>query len=89
MLLSELLLYGAYAMDLCVRCSGTGKYRDHGFMIVDCTLCDEDSTSEIPLAKINRKSASYKKAIKDIMAINPDISREDAVKMFDEAYVKD
>ena len=76
---------------LCKRCNGEGRYLGNGFMMTDCTFCsEEEQTNEAPsLDKINRKSKSYQKAIKDIMAINPDISRQEAVKMFDEAYVKD
>lgn len=81
-------------MDKCVRCNGNGEYMGQGFMMIDCELCDKSSFSdslkkEAPsLDKINRNSKSYQKAIKDIMAINPDITRKEAIKMFDEAYMK-
>ena len=77
---------------LCIKCGGTGEYLGNGMIITNCNACDGESfkkktiTSKTP---INRKSKSYQDAIKDIMAINPDISREDAVKMFDKAYNKD
>lgn len=77
---------------ICVRCAGDGYYLGNGMIRTPCNLCseDDDEMEETPsLDKINRKSTSYQKAIKDIMAINPDISRKEAVKMFDEAYVRD
>lgn len=77
-------------MSVCERCKGEGQYMGQGFMMTDCTLCNgDDFKIEAPaLDKINRNSKSYQKAIKDIMAINPDISRKEAIQMFDEAYIK-
>lgn len=76
-------------MRVCDRCKGEGTYMGLGFMLTDCDVCDDGYEKEsISLDKIDRSSKSYKKAIKDIMAINPDISQKDAVKIFDEAYVK-
>lgn len=76
-------------MSLCIRCSGSGKYLGNGMMMADCTLCDDDgNTIEVETPKIDRKSDSYKKAIKDIMLLNPSISRAEAVIMFDKAYDK-
>jgi len=78
-------------MSLCIRCGGTGKYLGNGMMMTECTLCDEDNVDEKPTItpKIDRKSKSYQTAIKDIMALNPTITRQEAVKMFDKAYHKD
>jgi hypothetical protein len=78
-------------MSLCIRCNGTGRYLGNGMMMTDCALCDEDNVSEQPTItpKIDRKSKSYQSAIKDIMALNPTITRQEAVKMFDKAYHKD
>ena len=79
--------------SICIRCCGTGTYLGNGMMITDCELCNDDTMESKPqhvtLDKIDRKSASYKKAIKDIMKLNPKISHKDAVKMFDDAYVKE
>lgn len=76
-------------MESCVRCGGTGKYKGIGFILTDCDLCIEEPEDEVSsLDNIDRKSKSYKKAIKDIMSINPEISRKEAIKMFDEAYIK-
>ena len=76
-------------MKLCIRCGGTGRYLGNGMMMVDCNLCDDKGQLKPSVTKIDRKSSSYQKAIKDIMAINPTISRSEAVKMFDKAYDKD
>lgn len=70
-------------------------YLGNGMIMTHCTLCDEDddyfspeAKPAPPLDKIDRRSKSYQDAIKDIMAINPDITRQEAVKMFDKAYIK-
>jgi len=81
-------------MTLCIRCGGSGKYLGNGMMMTDCNLCDEDNNEVSEnkpkiTPKIDRKSKSYQAAIKDIMALNPTITRPEAVKMFDEAYHKD
>ena len=74
---------------VCYRCGGTGEYLGNGMMMTKCNLChDIKKEVKTPEAEINRKSSSYQKAIKDIMAINPTISRAEAVKMFDKAYDK-
>lgn len=78
--------------EVCYRCQGKGTYLGNGMITTECNLCDGDEPREKiespTLDKINRNSKSYQKAIKDIMAINPDISRKEAIKMFDEAYLK-
>lgn len=79
--------------EICIRCLGEGTYLGNGMMRVDCNLCNQDDDYEPKikapsLDKINRNSKSYQKAIKDIMAVNPDITRKEAIKMFDEAYIK-
>jgi hypothetical protein len=75
--------------QVCERCKDTGYYLGNGMIETPCNLCDDQepvAKSAPSLDKIDRRSASYRDAIKDIMAINPDISRKEAVKMFDEAY---
>ena len=76
---------------LCIRCNDTGQYLGNGMMMTDCTLCSGETSEkkEIPeKTAINRQSKSYQKAIRDIMALNPEISRAEAIKMFDKAYDK-
>lgn len=79
---------------LCHRCGGSGKYLGNGMMMTDCRICDEygevkalDHKDDKVIA-IDRRSQSYKDSIKKIMQLNPKITREEAVKMFDEAYEK-
>lgn len=68
-----------------------------GMISANCYVCDDNG--EMPesiqnkevakapaLDQIDRRSTSYKKAIKDIMQINPGIGKDDAVKMFNDAY---
>lgn len=81
---------------LCYRCGGSGRYMGNGMMMTDCDLCDDSGTpikddkpkEKASLAMVNRKGKSYQAAIKDIMSLNPDISRTEAAKMFDEAFDK-
>lgn len=73
---------------LCYRCGGTGRYLGNGMMMTDCTLCEDGKVIEKSDPKVDRKSKSYQTAIKEIMAINPEITRAEAVKMFDKAYDK-
>jgi len=65
----------------------------NGMIMANCHLCDDEGdiipNKSVPkLDAIDRKSESYKTAIKDIMDINPGIKKKDAVKMFDDAYEK-
>jgi len=57
-------------------------------MMTECGLCsNQNAEIKAPtLDKINRNSKSYQQAIRDIMASNPDITRKEAIKMFDDAY---
>lgn len=75
---------------LCIRCHGNGTYLGNGFMTTDCELCNNDiKTEELPaIEKINRTAPSYIQAIKDIRSVHPGISRKEAVRMFDEAYLR-
>lgn len=77
---------------LCIKCGGTGKYLGNGMMMTDCNACDDElapnKSADTSAPKIDVKSKSYQKAIKDIMALNPTITRQEAVKMFDKAYDK-
>lgn len=76
---------------LCIRCNNSGQYLGNGMIMTDCTLCTGESSSKVvdnAKTALSRNSKSYQKAIKDIMAINPEISRAEAIKMFDKAYEK-
>lgn len=74
-------------MKVCERCGGTGRFMGQGFMMQDCTLCEEDNIIKAPeLDKIDRRSKSYKTAIDDIMKSDPKLSKKEATKLFDKAY---
>lgn len=85
-------------MQKCIRCCGTGKYLGNGFIMTTCTLCDEDGymipvenknlNASKPSIKLDRRSESYRKAIKELMNTNSSLTRQEAVKLFDEAYSK-
>lgn len=74
-------------MDVCIRCNGKRTYMGTGFMITDCELCNGSTVTAPSVDKIDRRSLSYRTAIKDIMDANK-VGRDEAVKMFDEAYAK-
>lgn len=73
---------------VCIRCQGKGSYLGLGMIVTECNLCNNDEPETPSLDKIDRNSKSYKKAVKDIMNLNPEITHKEAVKIFDEAYVK-
>jgi hypothetical protein len=80
---------------LCYRCGGTGRYMGNGMIMTDCKPCPillKDQKESIKLAddsyKLDKRSKSYKDAIRDIMSLNDGVSKEEAVKMFDDAYEK-
>ncbi len=76
----------------CSTCAGSGKVLGNGMILTECKDCEGFGrvSAEKPekSAKIDKKSKPYKDAIKEIMGLNPAISREDAAKMFEETYEK-
>jgi hypothetical protein len=69
----------------------------NGMVMMTCYNCDEqgrlleakpDFEAPPSIATLDRRSQSYKKAIQDIMELNPLISRDEAVKIFDNEYQK-
>ncbi len=80
----------------CSRCAGTGEILGNGMIMMECSACDGDgecsavksSNDETQDIKIDKRSSHYKDAIKEIMQLNPDISREKAAKMFEDTYSK-
>jgi len=74
---------------LCRKCLDTGQYLGSGMMIVDCDLCDEDVPAKKLKPSLDRKSSSYRKAVKDIMKLDSSMSRDDAVRIFESEYCKD
>ncbi len=78
-------------MGICIKCYDTGEYLGQGMMMAVCDVCyppKKATPHSIPKEEIDRKSDSYKTAIKEIMDLNPSITKKQAVKMFDEAYDK-
>ena len=81
----------------CKGCAGSGKILGNGMIKMNCPQCSnkkhvdssvsnlEDNNSKF---KIDKKSKAYVEAIKDIMALNPDISRREAAKIFSETFDK-
>jgi predicted nucleic acid-binding Zn-ribbon protein len=79
---------------LCIRCGGSGNYLGNGMIMTNCELCDDDEIYPAKkyapsLNKIDRRSKSYRDALKEIRKVNPDINADEAVRLFDEAYVKE
>lgn len=76
----------------CGRCGGTGEIRGNGMIMIDCSQCygtgDYVPSSEPEMKNINKKSKVYQDAIKEIMGLNPKITRSQAAKMFEETYNK-
>ena len=84
-------------MNVCYRCGGSKKFMGNGMVMMTCYHCDEQGRDpevkknlEAPasIQSLDRRSQSYKKAIQDIMELNPLISRDEAVKIFDTEYQK-
>lgn len=75
----------------CSKCRGAGEYLGNGMILQDCPECfgsGEVPVYSVPQKPIDKRSASYRNAIKEIMDLNPKIDRETAHKLFAEAYNK-
>jgi len=82
----------------CKVCVGQGEVLGGGFMMMDCRECrgtgvmsttppvtgGTDSVSK----GLDKRSKSYKQAIRKIADLHPDMSREECEKIFDEEYEK-
>ncbi len=76
---------------LCQKCFGSGTVMGPGMMFEDC-YCDDSETTEKKNEKhkpiqIDKRSASYREAIKKIMSEN-DISRDEASNLFETEFNK-
>jgi hypothetical protein len=81
----------------CKKCGGSGKFLGNGMITMNCRECSnkkhvdssisklEDNNSKF---KIDKKSKAYVEAIRDIMTLNPEISRREAAKIFSETFDK-
>jgi len=76
--------------ELCYRCGGSGKYLGNGMMLTECMLCDGDgkiNKIELPaIDKIDKRSKSYRKAIEDLQALHPKMSKDEVEDLFEETY---
>lgn len=83
----------------CTKCNGTGQYLGNGMQMTDCSNCDGygklnpdklstaiNVTPKVTL--LDKRSRHYRDAVKDIMVANPEISRDEAMELFDKAYAK-
>jgi DnaJ-class molecular chaperone len=76
----------------CSRCGGSGEVYGNGMLKIDCFVCDGDGSYEpekvVKTVRIDKKSKAYRDAIKELMALNPNIDKGEAARMFEEAYNK-
>ena len=70
----------------CSKCQGSGTVMGNGMIFRDCD-CDDGVAREVKPVSIDKRSASYREAIKKIMESN-EVSREEAVKVFEDEFEK-
>lgn len=74
----------------CVRCNDTGEYLGNGMCMTDCNLCSGDTVSQLArktsLPKLDKRSKLYQDSIKDLLDADPDLTRGEAVILFEETY---
>lgn len=68
--------------NMCNRCNGTKKYAGTGYMMIDCELCLAPAAQVKPF-KLEKSSSEYKKAVKEIMALDKTMSKERAEELFE------
>lgn len=82
---------------ICLRCSGSGQVLGNGLIIDDCKTCkgvgkiyDKQPLSEdSPIQpSVDKRSRSYKAAIKEIQSVNKEMTLKDAENLFDKIYKK-
>ena len=76
----------------CLQCAGSGKIMGSGMQIQDCSKCDGygdlSCSNEAKKQIIDKRSKSYKEAIKDLQAIHPDYTRDEVCELFEEEFSK-
>ena len=70
----------------CNKCQGSGQIMGNGMIFRDCD-CDEGEIHAPKPVQIDKRSASYREAIKKIMQ-SGDCTREEAVKVFESEFDK-
>ena len=75
----------------CNTCVGSGKVMGGGMMQQDCDECDGRGKLFVDEPKktvIDKNSKHYKEAIRNIKALNKDITNEEAEDIFEEEMTK-
>ena len=76
----------------CACCNGSGRVMGGGMMHQECDDCEGrgriyvSEVKEVKPNEINKETDEYKKAIKKIKKLSPEISDSDAEKMFEKAW---
>ena len=72
----------------CSRCFGSGSLMGNGMMMIDCDCDNGIVVDKKPVVvTIDKRSAEYRKAIKNIMETSG-VNREAAVSLFDSEFNK-
>lgn len=79
----------------CSTCVGSGEIMGGGMMMMDCPNCYgagkilsiHSKVDKVESVPVDKRSKGYKEAINKIMELQ-EISRDDAVAVFDEEYNK-
>lgn len=75
----------------CNICAGSGQVMGGGMLMWDCDKCDGSGKiiKEQPKKfAIKKESKHYKKAIKELQELDPNLTDEDAQKVMDEELAK-
>jgi hypothetical protein len=74
---------------LCPKCNNSGKKRGIGMMDVTCDCQYEEikTKGESKQVPVDKRSKTYRDAIAQLM-VSAKVTREKAVKMFDEEFQK-
>lgn len=81
---------------ICLRCSGSGQVLGNGLIIDDCKNCRGsgyvndtiNSTTNLSTCdiRIDKRSKAYRDAIKDLQKSSPELSLEQANKLFEKTF---
>jgi len=72
----------------CMNCNGSGKLMGGGMMMIDCDTCmgkGKVSDGKVSIEDI-KNTDSYREAVRNIRALNPVLSKEQAEKLFDDEF---
>jgi len=82
----------------CRRCGGTGQYMGNGYMLTDCIHPAQvepkpkdlatPAPAPAPAPAIDKRSKYYRDAIGAIMGLNPDMTRPEAIALFEKTYAE-